>query len=110
MKKSLVFAAAAMIAAGIGITTTGILHFRCSAARESYLSSTTIAKAVSAYERYNLLNRARNSAALATGGVWVYSFLDALLSAPNQPGLRLSYQPTAAHSELVPTLGIRVHF
>ncbi len=99
-----------MIAAGIGITTTGVLHFRRSAARESYLSSPTIAKAVSAYDRYNLLNRARNSAALATGGVWVYSFLDALLSAPNQPGLRLSYLPAATHTEPVPILSLRIRF
>lgn len=99
-----------MVAAGLGLVTTGVLQFHREAARESYLSATTIAKATSAYQRYNLLNRARNGAALATAGVWVYSFFDALLSPPKQPGLRLGYLPAAEGGGTLPMLSLQLHF
>jgi hypothetical protein len=99
-----------MIAAGIGVVTTGVLHARRAAAQESYLSATTIAKAASAYDRYNLLNRARNGAALATAGVWLYSFFDALLAPPNQPALQIGISPSNASNEIIPMISWQMHF
>lgn len=98
-----------MIAAGAGLATTGVLQFRREAARTSYLSANTIAKASSAYQRYNLLHRARNGAALATAGVWLYSFFDALLAPQHQPALRLGYLP-AGDGEYMPLLSYQIHF
>ncbi len=99
-----------MIAASAGLATTGVLYFRREAARESYLSATTIARAATTYKRYNLFNRARNGAAVATAGIWLYSFFDALLAAPNQPAARLGLAPAIGGGEFAPLLGVQVHF
>ena len=99
-----------MIAAGAGLAATGVLHFRREAARESYLSATTIAKAISTYKRYNLFNRARNGAALVTAGIWTYSFFDALLASPNQPGPGLSFVPSVQNGEFAPLVSWRFQF
>lgn len=99
-----------MIAAGVGLATTGVLHVRREAAQESYLTAATIAKAASAYDRYNLLNRARNAAALATAGLWFYSFFDALIAPPNQPALRVSLAPTVEGRALTPMICLHWRF
>lgn len=101
---------AMLIAAAAGLVTTGVLHFRREAARESYVAANSIAKASSAYERYNLLNRARNGAALATAGVWLYSFFDALLVAPQQPALRFGYMPAVSRGEAAALLSCQITF
>lgn len=99
---------ALMIAAGAGVIATGALHLRREAAQKNYLGAQTVARAVSTYSRYNMLNRARNGAALLTSGIWLYSFFDALAQTPAQP--RLGFAPSAAEARLVPTLSWQIAF
>ncbi len=101
---------ALMIAAGAGLIATGALHLRRGAARENYLSAQTIARSVSTYNRYNLLNRARNGAALLTAGVWLYSFFDALTLRPNPPQPRVSLMPSANDAHFAPALSWQISF
>lgn len=99
-----------MIAAGAGVVATGALHLRREAARENYLAAQTISRAVSTYSRYNMLNRARNGAALFTTGVWLYSFFDALTQTPNQPQSRVSFLPAADGTRLIPAFRWQIAF
>mgnify|MGYP001598836878 CR=1 FL=1 len=101
---------AMMVAAGAGLIATGALHLRREAAHKNYLSAQTIARAVSTYSRYNMLNRARNGAALLTSGIWLYSFFDALTLMPNQPQPRVSLMPSTDGAHLVPALSWQVSF
>lgn len=101
---------ALMIAAGASVIATGALHLRREAARENYLAAQTISRAVSTYNRYNMLNRARNGAALLTTGIWLYSFFDALALTPNQPQPRLSIVPSADGTRPLPTLSWQITF
>ncbi len=99
-----------MVTAGAGLIATGALHFRREAARKNYLSAQTVSRAVSTYNRYNMLNRARNGAALLTTGIWLYSFFDALTLMPSQPQPRIGLIPAAEGASLVPALSWQISF
>jgi len=70
--------------AGLSILGTGILHFMQKDAHENYLNATGHQLIDEKYKNYNTLYKWRNNLALFTGGVWLYSFFDALISSPNQ--------------------------
>jgi len=99
-----------MIAAGAGLIATGALHLRREAARKNYLSAQTVSRAVSTYNRYNTLTRARNGASLLTAGIWLYSFFDALTLMPNQPQPRVGFMPSADGASFLPALSLQVSF
>ncbi len=77
-------------AAATAALTTGIFHWLQKQAHTKYLQATEPVQIEDKYHRYNQLYQARNSAAILTGGIWLYSFLDALLCQP-----RPSYRPVS---------------
>lgn len=71
----------ATAAATAGLTT-GIFHVLQKQAHSRYLQASQPDQIEKNYKRYNQFYKIRNNAALMTGGVWLYAFLDALLCEP----------------------------
>lgn len=64
-----------------GLTAGGTLtaHILRKSAENKYLDATTLAGAQSLYDDFNRWHQVRNNLFLAAAGVWVYSYLDALI-------------------------------
>lgn len=73
------------------ILTTLTFHFLQQDAHDQYLNATDEKSIQQKYDRYNLLFKLRNNTALLYGGVWLYSFFDALLTAPKERPIRVSF-------------------
>ncbi|MDZ7265510.1 MAG: DUF5683 domain-containing protein [candidate division KSB1 bacterium] len=79
-------------AAAAAALTTGVFHWLQRDAHAQYLDATEPNQIEVRYKRYNDFYRIRNNAALITGGVWLYAFLDALLCEPNKSFRPVSVQ------------------
>lgn len=66
----------------INISTLLYAHFKMDRAHDEYLQATDPDLIESTYDRYNSYHKLRNSFLLLTGGVWIYSHIDAALIQP----------------------------
>lgn len=68
---------------------TAILHFVQKDAHDAYMNATDLNVIEQKYDKYNLFYKCRNNAALLAGGIWLYSFFDALLTDPKPKPMQL---------------------
>lgn len=78
-------------ASALLIVSTATFHFLQQDAHDQYLSAIDERAIQDKYDRYNLFFKLRNNFALMYGGVWLYSFFDALLSEPKELPVRVSF-------------------
>lgn len=64
---------------GLSVGSTLITHFARQDARDKYLAEKDVTKIDSRFNTFNTYHKLRNSLILASAGIWVYSFFDALL-------------------------------
>ncbi|MFQ5638971.1 MAG: hypothetical protein ACE5IR_13385 [bacterium] len=64
----------------VGILSSLVTHLARGNAEDRYLSETDPARIQSEYDKFNKLNKLRNNLLFFSAGVWVYSYLDAILS------------------------------
>ncbi len=73
-----------------------VAHLQRQQAEDDYLAATTPADIANRYDTFDTWHKARNNLAVAAAGIWVFSYVDALLRNPT-PGnapVRLNYVPT----------------
>lgn len=73
-----------------------IFHFVQKEAYDEYRNATDLNIIEQKYDNYNRLYKCRNNAALIAGGIWLYSFFDALLTEPKpkQKQLKVTFNIT----------------
>lgn len=92
-------------ASAILILSTATFHFLQQDAHDQYLSAIDERAIQDKYDHYNLFFKLRNNAALIYGGVWLYSFFDALLSEPKEKPINVSFM-----MQRYPTIWVQIHF
>ncbi len=70
---------------------TAVFHFMQKDAHDEYLKAIDEKTIQQEYDKYNLFYKLRNNAALAYGGIWLFSFFDALLAEPTERKLKVSF-------------------
>lgn len=92
-----------------GVTAGGSLlaHVQRRQAKNHYDGASTSAEALARFDAFSTWHKIRNSLALGAAGVWIYSYLDAIITgAPrvNQVeggnGLRFSVRPAPGHTRV----------
>ncbi|MEM8484904.1 MAG: hypothetical protein AAF564_05115 [Bacteroidota bacterium] len=81
-----------------GVSAAGALlsHTRRQQAEEDYLAALTPADIEDRYSTFNQWHKTRNNLIVAAAGIWVFSYVDALLKRPaagKQSPVRLTYTP-----------------
>jgi len=62
--------------------TTTLFHFMQKNAHDDYLKATEPGVIEQKYDKYNRFYKLRNNVAIATAGIWLYAFFDALIAEP----------------------------
>lgn len=92
-----------------GITAGGALaaHLNRGQAQRRYNRSTTTEEALDRFGAYSSWHKARNALFLGAVGVWIYSYIDAILlgsprvnAARSGPPFNISLQPLPGHTEI----------
>jgi len=82
----------ALIFSSAAVTiSTVIFHVMKNNAHQDYLSATEPSLIKEKYDRYNRYYKLRNNTALLAGGIWLYAFFDALIAAPKQKQVKLTF-------------------
>lgn len=70
---------------GVGIAGSVVTHLARESAENKYLSETNPSTIQSRYHTFNTLHKLRNNFLIFSAGVWIYSYLDAILKeSPNK--------------------------
>lgn len=89
-----------------GLSATGavIAHVRRQQAEDAYLAATIPATIEDRYRTFNSWHKTRNNLLVAAAGVWVFSYVDALLKKPvagKPTPVQLSYTPVPGQHNLI---------
>ena len=76
--------------ASVGVATV-IFHILQKDYHNQYLKATDPKIIEQKYDKYNSFYKLRNNTALVAGGIWLYSFFDALLTEPKEKQLKVSF-------------------
>lgn len=94
---------------GLNASAVVVAHLQAERSRNAYLDETNAAEVAARYDTYNSWHRARNSLLLGAAGIWLYSYVDALLSPGERPAQ--AYRPGPV--SVLPSrtgLSLRLHF
>ncbi len=70
-----------------GLIGTAVAHFARNNAEDTYLAETDPARVDARFDDFNRLHKIRNNLALFSAGVWLFSYLDAILRKPPKSNL-----------------------
>lgn len=91
-----------------GVTSAGTLlaHIKRRQAEDDYLASANLAEINDRYPAFDRWHKVRNNLIVAAAGIWLYSYIDALINMPSEASnqgslpIKLSYVPGPSSHQL----------